>query len=246
MNKTANQKLLDAASRGDLETVKAALAEGANIEAKDTLDFTALILATRDGHANTVKYLLEQGAQVTNTALIVASKSVYSNAWLLGLLQLAQMKQVKPKTEKHSKPDAQLLRAAYKGSLSSLKRAIKARADVNASDNQDTSALRWAARGGHYEAVAALLDAGANVNQASYTGWTALMEGVVSGSEDIVALLIERGADLNVKTFANASALYFAHDIVQYSADQDRARRIIQMLEKHGATYSAPEEDDED
>jgi ankyrin repeat protein len=244
MSKAANQQLFDAASRGDLEAVKAALAQGANLEADDA-GFTALTFATRNGHADVVMYLLEQGAKVTNTTLIVASKSAYSNSWLLGLLQLAQMKQVKPKTTDHSRPDAQLLRAAYNGSLSSLKKAIKAGANVNVSDDQDTSALRWAARGGHRDVVEALLDAGADINQRSFTGWTAMMEAVVSGSEDIVSMLIERGADLNVKTFANASALYFARDIVQYSTDEDRARRIIKLLEEHGAEYSEPQEDED-
>ncbi len=245
MGKAANQKLFEAASRGDIEGIKLALAEGAKLEAQDELDFTALTLATRDGHIHAVLCLLEQGALVSSTTLIVADKSVYSNSWLLGLLQLAQMRQVKPKTDKHSKPDAQLLRAAHKGSLGSLNRAIKAGANVNVSDDQDTSALRWAARGGHREAVETLLNAGADINQHSFAGWTALMEAVVSGSEEILVMLIERGADLNTKTFANASALYFARDIVQYSTDKERARRIMTLLEEHGAEYSAPGDDDD-
>ena len=247
MTPTPNEQLCDAASRGDLDAVKEALAQGASLKAKGYADMTALTLAARDGQTHVVQFLLEQGAEVTSDALLVANMSADSTPHILGMLQLAQLRQVQPKTKGHAKADAQLLWAAYQGDLQSLQEAIQAGANVNVSDDQDNAALRWAARGGHVKVVRALLDAGADVNQRSYTKWTALIEAVMAGSEETVALLIERGADVSAKTFADASVLYFARDLVRegFAPDPAAARRIIQLLEEHGAEYSEPAEDDD-
>ncbi|MCI0395918.1 MAG: ankyrin repeat domain-containing protein [Chloroflexi bacterium] len=245
MSEAANQRLFEAASAGDLAAVSAALAEGAELEAKDVVDMTALTIATRGGHLPVIRFLLDQGAQVTHDTIYVASKSVYSNLWIVKLLQLAQIKQVRPSTSPNSEADARLLEAAYAGDIPGLQEAVQAGAKVSASDGQDTAALRWAARRGQAEAVRFLLEMGADVNQASYTGWTALMEAVIAGSEEIVALLIDAGADVNARTFASASVLYFAKDIIYFAADQAAAGRIVVQLEQHGAQYNAPEPDDD-
>jgi len=241
----AGHALCDAAMRGDLDTVKAALALGAGLEAKGYADFTALALAARDGHEHVVRYLLDQGAQVTSDALLVANMSSASTPRILGLLQLAQLRQVKPTVGGLSAPDAQLLQAAYSGDLAGLQAALQAGANPGASDGQDNAALRWAARWGHRDCVVALLDAGAGIDQESYTGWTALMEAVLAGHEDLAALLVERGADVNASTFAHASVLYFARDVVQYAQDVAGAQRIVALLEAHGAEYAEPRSDDD-
>lgn len=242
---TSTEKLLEAASNGDLESVQSALTEGANIEAKDPVDMTPLTLAVRGGHVKTLLYLLEQGAKVTNDTLYVASMSVHSNPMILKYLQLVQMKQVKPQTDGLSQVDADLLKAADAGDIDALKAALALKANPNVSDEQDTTALRWATRRGHNDAVIALLEAGANLNQASNTGWTALMEAVLNSDEVSVKAFIMLGADVNAKTFADASVLYFAHDIVPLSSNREAAQRIIELLEEKGAILSAPPERDD-
>ncbi len=239
------EQLFEAASSGDLDAVKAALAEGADLEAKDPVDMTPLTLAVRGGHAKVVLYLLEQGAKVTNDTLYVASMSVNSNPMLVKYLQLVQMKQVKPQVEGLSEADAALLTATDAGDMEAFKAALELKANPNISDGQDTTALRWATRRGHNDIVIALLNAGANINQASSTGWTALMEAVLNSDEVTVKAFILLGADVNAKTFADASVLYFAHDIVPLSSDREAAQRIIQLLESHGALLSAPPERDD-
>lgn len=243
MSDELNQSLFEAASRGDLEAIEAALARGADIEAKNAVDMTALTLAARDGQIHAVLYLLEQGAQVSHDTILVAHMSVYAGPTMVKLLQLAQIRQVQPQTKGLSPANARLLEAACQGNLQEVREVIQAGADVAVSDHQDTAALRWAARWGHREVVEALLEAGADVNQASASGWTALMEAVLQGHEEIAVLLVERGADVNARTFADASVLYFARDIVSFSPDKERAGRIIQLLEARGAIYSAPEAD---
>ena len=248
MTASLDQQLLDAADGGDLAAVQEALAQGANLEAKGSIDMTALTLAVRHGHVPVVRYLLAQGASVTHDTLLVADKSVYSSPWLLKLLQLAQMRQVRPKPRRGKSAEARLLNAAHAGDLAEVQSALQAGAAPGASDEQDTAAMRWAARAGHQEVVEALLEAGADVNQASATGWTALMEAVCAGNPDLAAFLLAHDADPNARTLANATALYFARDIVwsKLYDDRERAERVVRLLEEGGAEYSAPGEDDDD
>ncbi len=252
--------LNEASREGHLEVVKRLVEAGADIENTGGADITPLMSAAFAGQFDAVEFLLAQGAEVRNDLLsnvqlkvnilkenaeagMVHPEAVEGWMWFLKFLQVAQIRQVKPKTKHHSAPEAQLLKAAYEGNLNDLKTALQAGANVNVSDDQDISALRWAAQSGRSEAVKLLLDAGANVNQQSESGWTALMQAVIAGSVETVSLLIERGADVNAKTFADASALYFAHDVVPLSPDQEAARQIVKLLEARGAEYSAPPED---
>lgn len=55
-----DDKLLDAASRGNLQGVKDALNNGANINAQGGFDFTAILIAAHFGHLNVVEYMTEK------------------------------------------------------------------------------------------------------------------------------------------------------------------------------------------
>jgi hypothetical protein len=57
-----NRVFLDAAFSGDTQAVEALLAEGADVNVKDGIGFTALFGAARSGHTETVKLLLAKGA----------------------------------------------------------------------------------------------------------------------------------------------------------------------------------------
>ena len=63
--KKQSPELLTAAKRGEVEKVKAVLAEGANLETTDSLlGATPLQLAAQGGHKDIVKLLLDAGANV--------------------------------------------------------------------------------------------------------------------------------------------------------------------------------------
>lgn len=244
--------LNQAAYGGHLAVVQRLVEAGADIENVGASDQTPIMNAAFASRVKVVEFLLTKGALVNHDLLssiqlkvniltenaeagMVQPQAVEAWTWFLKLLQLAQLKQVKPSTGGSSPADAQLLQAAYAGNVDDLNKAIQSGANPNASDGQDIAALRWAAQNGHVEAVKILLGAGANVNQQSQSGWTALMQSVLAEQLAIVTLLIEQGAEVNAKTFANATALYFARDVVQFAADEATARRIITLLEQHGA-----------
>jgi len=56
------QKLCDACRIGDLKGCQEAISQGVNINARDSFDYTPLILASLCGHYETVQLLLESGA----------------------------------------------------------------------------------------------------------------------------------------------------------------------------------------
>ena len=79
MNSTAPHpadQLFDAARRGDIAGLQAALAAGIPIDTPNPMGFTALVLASYDNHPEATRFLLDQGANPNqrdasgNTALM--------------------------------------------------------------------------------------------------------------------------------------------------------------------------------
>ena len=77
-----NEKLLQCVKENDLNGVKKAVENGADIETKkDIYGWTALILATKNGRLEIVKYLIDQKADIEAkdndgwTALILAANN---------------------------------------------------------------------------------------------------------------------------------------------------------------------------
>lgn len=81
MKKNENA-LLESARNGDFEGVKAALKDGADINAKEKYGDTVLNLCAENGHLDIVKYLAESGADIEN--LGGADKTPIMNAAFAG------------------------------------------------------------------------------------------------------------------------------------------------------------------
>ena len=81
-----NQDLIEAAKKGDTGAVEALLAAGADVNAKNPYDWTALMRAAANGHAATVQALLEAGADINTqdksgfTALMSAATEGHTAA----------------------------------------------------------------------------------------------------------------------------------------------------------------------
>jgi cytohesin len=63
-NKDLNKKLFKAIEKSSIENVKAALSEGADIEARDNLKYTPLLSACLKDNIEIIKLLIEKGADV--------------------------------------------------------------------------------------------------------------------------------------------------------------------------------------
>jgi uncharacterized protein len=82
---TLNERLIEAANRGDLAMAKALLDKGADVNAKGAHGETPLMLAAEEGFLGQAKLLLERGAKVNakdnegRTALMWAATKGHAN-----------------------------------------------------------------------------------------------------------------------------------------------------------------------
>ena len=71
------------------------------------------------------------------------------------------------------------------------------RCNPNQADENNQTALMWAAELGHAKIVSILMNGKANPNKADKDGWTALMLAAGSGHANIVKALLDYGANVN-------------------------------------------------
>ena len=109
-----------------------------------------------------------------------------------------------------------------------IKLLLKAKANVNATNNNGETALIKAAEvSKNPETVTLLLKAGADINAKDKHGYTALMKASWLGHTEIVKLLLKAGADVNAKDIDGDTAIRIA----RRSGHAD----IVKILKASGA-----------
>jgi hypothetical protein len=148
-----DEDLLAAARKGELARVKELLAKGANIEAKTRYGITPLFYAAWSGHADVVRYLASQGAQVD------VSDTFYKMPALAAAVDKGHTEVVKALVEAGVKnPSAALGMAASKGNRELVEYLL---ARGGATPGQLAEAWEAAERGKHSEIIVMLKQAGA-------------------------------------------------------------------------------------
>ncbi|NYZ76957.1 ankyrin repeat domain-containing protein [Candidatus Micrarchaeota archaeon] len=171
--------LIEAAKKGDLEGVKKAHEQGADLNAKDMHSYfmyahgwTPMLYAVKNKHAEVIEYLLENGVDINDNAggptpLMVA---VYSD-------------------EKEKEGEIDIVRFV-----------ISKNADVNATSDNGITAPMGAAIYGRWDAYMALVQNGAKTPVKSTShGDSTLLLAVEKDRWDIVELALATGADINVQ-----------------------------------------------
>ncbi|XP_058483117.1 receptor-interacting serine/threonine-protein kinase 4 [Solea solea] len=100
-------------------------------------------------------------------------------------------------TEKHLKPLAELLLS-------------RRSTNINAKDEDQYTALHWAAQNGDEAITRLLLDRGAAINETDGQGRTPAHVACQHGQENVIRVLLSRGADIRIKGKDNWTALHFA------------------------------------
>lgn len=90
---------------------------------------------------------------------------------------------------------SRLIKAAYRGDVSSVQDLLALGADVHARDGWNSTALMYAAGNGHLDIIQLLLKHGVPIDERSRMHRTPLMWAAQSGNMVVVKLLIEQGAD---------------------------------------------------
>jgi ankyrin repeat protein len=184
---------MKAARDGNADCVKALMAVGSAMNARDNFGYTAVKVAAAHGHADCAKALIAAGAHVDEkddgwNKLMLAV--IAGDADRLQTL-VAAGADVNAKWEGNTA----LMFVAKQGDPDCLKVLIAAGADVNAKGHGGETALMLAAEKNQTDRVKALIAAGADVNAKNSNAWTALKFASFRGPDtDCFRALVAAGA----------------------------------------------------
>jgi ankyrin repeat protein len=192
-----NPSLLDAAKKGDRDTVRSILNSPAKQEVAGAQGTAALITAASRNDAEMVDLLLSAGvdAKVANeygaTALYAAAGNTDATVTKKLLAAGAD-----PNVALRS-GETPLMLAAQEGHVATVRALLEAGADPDVKEkNGGQNALMWAIAGGHTAVTAELVSHKADVNAKSKNGATALMF-AARGDLKSTRMLLDAGANPN-------------------------------------------------
>jgi ankyrin repeat protein len=209
--------LMHAAGTGDIQVMKALLAAGVNVNARETRTQTSAVFwAAVANRAAAVKLLAEAGADLNLVSKLTSYPHTQNGVGLNGLEEGVSYvgQTVLPKGGWTA-----LMMAAREGAVDAVRALAEGGANLNALDPEGTSALIVAIINGHYDVARALLEKGADPNLADVKGMTPLYAAVdmhtipttfgrpdpppmvLAGAVDAVKMLLANGAkpDLALK-----------------------------------------------
>lgn len=192
--------------------------------------FTALEVASINGHEEMARLLLENGADVNTeggfdqtSALRAASEKGHHEVVRLLLENGANVN-----AESGSDHTTALHAASKNGHRETVKLLLENGGSVNAETGHDhISALQAASEKGHPKVVRVLLKNGADVNAQGGFG-TALQIAAESGHHEVVRLLVENGADINAKN-------KHYHTSALEASSQNGHQKVVRYLLDNGA-----------
>ncbi len=159
-----------------------------------------LIEAAKDGDWETVRALVEQGADVTATAPDGATALHWASYWddvETAELLIRANAYVSAANELGATP---LWIASLNGSARMVRSLLAAGADPNVALLSGEAPIMTASRTGNPQVVEQLLAAGADPNISATRGQTALMWAASQGHSDVVGVLLEYGADVHARS----------------------------------------------
>jgi ankyrin repeat protein len=195
-----DDRLHAAAEIGDLAAIAAAIADGADVDARDERGRTPLMVATEARQTEAFRALLAAGADVDVQDDKLDNPFLYAGAeGLLDILRLANEAGADPAITNRYGGIA-LIPASERGHVETV-RYLLAESDV---DVDHVNRLGWTALleaillsdGGprHQEIVVLLIEAGADVDLADGDGVRPLAHARARGFREIAARLVEAGA----------------------------------------------------
>ena len=206
--------MLQSAAEGEVGAVMTSVTQNMNIDRSDAGGFNALIVASQNGHLETVRFLLENGASVEDiwtedgvTALMMAAQENH--------LEILQMLIENAKGSVNARADngsTALCMASYNGHLEVCRELLKHGALRTLGHVNGELPCLSASSGGHSEVVLLLLreDCEEQVNCRRDDGATPLLVAAICGYVEVIRALLLNGADINAKRNDGKDALSLA------------------------------------
>nr|XP_029732091.1 uncharacterized protein LOC115268182 [Aedes albopictus] len=220
-----------AAQEGMIKKVRKLIDDGANVNALNLNELTALHLSSSAGHSLVVELLLENGASVNNveihgwTPLHFACQNDRKEVVLTLIKNGANIESL------DNDYCTALHISALQGHCNIVDALLKKGANVNVVGKNGMTPLFSACQNGHKDVVQTLLKKGANINALSHSKWTALHKSASEGHCDIVNLLLNKGAKVNAIDMGEWTPLHWAC--------QNGHKEVVEELIKRGANIDA-------
>lgn len=190
----SDDDFLELCKSGDVDQIKKAINNGANVNAQNDYGNTTLIRATKKGYPEVVKILLQHGSDVKyrniygTTALMWSARKGYPEITKVLLEHDADA------NAQNNYGDTALIWAAWYGNSEVVKLLLQHDANVNIRSNNGFTALIWATLGHHEYSAEILIEYGADINAKDNEGSTALMWAIRGGYAELAKLLRTHGA----------------------------------------------------
>jgi ankyrin repeat protein len=182
----ANEDLIEAATKGDLPTVKRLIAWGADVNARNIRRETALMFASRNGSKKIVQLLIAKEADVN-------ARSFWPDDQVGGM-QGHRTGQICMAMRKNYDWETALMMASKNGHKNIVELLLACGADVNAKTGFGETALFAATLTNQKEIVKLLLAEGADINVKNLEGETALDIACERDFREVAALLLKARA----------------------------------------------------
>ncbi|XP_063426833.1 uncharacterized protein LOC134710409 [Mytilus trossulus] len=180
---------------GDIPLINWCLNNAVDVNQCTLDNQSTVMIATLQGHTETVKILMDNGADCNKCDR--SGESPIMKACMLGHTEIVKI--LLERGADYKKSDSYgttpLLMACKHGFSDIVLMFAHKRIYFDKSDNEGLTSLLHACEHGHKDIVEMLLDEGVYYNQSDNKGWTPLIFCCRYGYLEIVKLLLERGAD---------------------------------------------------
>ncbi|UCG66969.1 MAG: ankyrin repeat domain-containing protein, partial [Deltaproteobacteria bacterium] len=218
------KSLHEVAIEGDLDRVKAMLAGGANVNAWDQLNASALHYACQQGNIEVAELLIAKGARVDAGRATPLHYAVEKGHKEVVELLIAKGANVNATRGYPAEGDTPLHSAARGGHKEIVELLIAKGANVNATRGypaEGDTPLHSAARAGHKDIVELLIAKGANVNAKNNDGQKPVDVAVQRGQKEIAELLLSKSCNVSLHTAAYFGDLQRVEELIDDGVSVD-------------------------